>query len=120
MNLKPAGDVLQSAMESLNRYLTDRTPEIASSLASLFMLLVGDYVIGRLVIRRLRKHSLLVRAGLFLGYALFMLPFLIIAITAIFTTVVLEPFKDSLLPVVVVSFLLVGILLTIRYHMKWK
>lgn len=110
----------QTALEPLNTYLTARIPEISAALASIFMLLGGDYVIGRFILRRIRKYNILVRTALFSLYAILLLPLLIVVITTFFTTTVLEPFQDSLLPVLALSFFLVGILLTLRYHMKWR
>ena len=101
-------------------YLIARIPEISYFLSSALMIFASDYIMGRLLIQRLRKMTFLVRTSLFLLYGLFVFPTLTALGAFSLRELVLNPFKEWIILVLVLSFIFIGILLSIRYNMKIK
>ena len=101
-------------------YLIARIPEISYFLSSALMIFASDYIMGRLLIQRLRKMTFLVRTSLFLLYGLFVFPTLTALGAFSLRELVLDPFKEWIILVLVLSFIFIGILLSIRYNMKIK
>jgi hypothetical protein len=101
-------------------YLIARIPEISYFLSSALMIFTSDFIMGRLLIRRLRKMTFLVRTSLFLLYGLFVFPTLTVLGAFSLRDLVLDPFKEWIILVLVVSFFFIGILLSLRYNMKTK
>jgi len=99
-------------------YLIARIPEISYFLSSALMIFVSDYIVGRLLIRRLRKLTFLVRTCLFLFYGLFMFPTLTALGAFVLRESVLNPFKEWIILLLVVFFVFIGVLLSLRYNMK--
>lgn len=99
-------------------YLIARIPEISYFLSSALMIFVSDYIMERLLIRRLRRLTFLARTCLFLLYGLFMFPTLTALGALVFREAVLNPFKEWIVLLLVVFFFFIGILLSIRYNMK--
>lgn len=106
--------------DSVSNYLIARIPEISYFLSSAFMIFASDYMMERLLIRRLKRMSFLARTALFLGYGLFILPGLMTLIAHLLRELVLNPFKGWIILVMVLSFLFMGILLSIRYNIKMR
>jgi hypothetical protein len=101
-------------------YLIARIPEISYFLSSALMIFASDYIMGRFLIRRLRKLTFLARTSLFLLYGLFMFPALVGLGAFVLREAVLYPFKEWIILLLVVFFLFIGVLLSIRYNMKIK
>ena len=105
-------------VHNISDYLIARIPEISYFLSSALMIFVSDYIAGRLLIRRLRKLTFLVRTSIFLLYGLLIYPALTALGALVLRESVLSPFKEWLILLLVVFFLFIGILLSLRYNMK--
>lgn len=78
------------------------------------MLFGGDLIMERILLRRLKRLTLLSRTLVFVLYGSLALPGLTLAGAAILRAVVLEPLKDWIALVLTISFLLTGILLSFK------
>jgi hypothetical protein len=101
-------------------YLIARIPETSYFLSSALMIFASDFIMGRLLIRRLRKLAFLARTSLFLLYGLFVFPTLTALGAFSLRELVLTPFREWIILVLIISFFFIGILLSIRYNMKIK
>jgi hypothetical protein len=68
----------------------------------------------------LKKMSFIIRTIIFLLYSLIILPVLSTACALFLQETVLYPYQKWIVPVLLASFLVIGILLSIRYSMKLK
>jgi hypothetical protein len=105
---------------SFSDRLIARIPEISYLLSTIFMIFVSDYIIGNLLIRRLKKMGFITRTFLFVFFGLLILPGLTALGALLLRDLVLDPFKDWIILVLVICFFLIGVFLSIRYNMKMK
>lgn len=111
---------LRMLLDSVSNYLIARIQEISYLLSSMLMIFASDLIMGRFLLRRLKKTDFVTRTLAFILFALFALPAMT-ALGAYFLRVlVLEPFKKQLLVALAISFLIIGILLSTRYNMKFR
>jgi hypothetical protein len=101
-------------------YLIARIPEISYFLSSALMIFASDFIMGRVLIRRLRKLPFLTRTTFFLLYGLLVFPALTTLGAFSLRELVLNPFKEWIILVLAVAFIFIGILLSLRYNMKMK
>ena len=106
-------------MDSLNAYLIAHISEISYFLSTMLMFLSGNVIMERLI-PRLRRMPFLTRTSVFVVYGLVVLPGLTIAGALVLRIIVLEPVREWLTLTLVVSFLIVGVLLSINYNMKLR
>jgi hypothetical protein len=107
-----------AVLHSVTDYLIARIPEISYFLSAALMILASDYIMERLLIRRLRKSTFLARTSLFLFYGLLVFPALTALGAFLLRELALNPFKEWIILVLVVSFFFIGVLLSVRYNMK--
>jgi len=105
---------------SVSDRLIARIPEISYLLSSIFMIFASDYIIGNLLIQRLKKMGFITRTFLFVFFGLLILPGLTALGALLLRNLVLDPFKDWIILVLVICFFLIGVFLSIRYNMKIK
>jgi len=105
---------------SVSDSLIARIPEISYLLSTIFMIFISDYIIGNLLIRRLKKMGFITRTFLFVFFGLLILPGLTTLGALLLRDLVLDPFKDWIILVLVICFFLIGVFLSIRYNMKIK
>lgn len=99
-------------------YLIARIPETSFLIASILMIFASDYLFSAFLLRRLKKRSFITRTLIFVLYALLALPAMTVLGAYILRVHVLEPFSDRIILVMLACFLLIGVLLSIRYNMK--
>jgi hypothetical protein len=108
------------SLESIAAYLIAKIPEISFLLSTILMFFVSDYITEYLLKKSLKKMSFVVRTIVFLLYGLIVLPALCTGFAFFLQNTVLYPNQKWIVLVLLVSFLIVGILLSIRYSMKVK
>ncbi len=118
MNFTLVHDV--AVLNSVSDNLIARIPEISYLLSCILMLFASDYIMERLLVRRLRKLNFISRTGLFIFYGLLILPIMTTIGALLLRTLALDPFKEWMILILVICFFLVGVLLSIRYNMKMK
>jgi asparagine N-glycosylation enzyme membrane subunit Stt3 len=106
--------------DSISEYVAARIPEISYLLSSILMIFASDYIIGNLLIRRLRKMGFVTRTCLFLLFGLLILPALTAIVAFLLRDLVIDPFKEWIILVLVICFFFIGVFLSIRYNMKIK
>jgi hypothetical protein len=106
--------------DSVSAYLVARIPEISFLLSTMILFFLGDYIMEYLLKSNLKKMSFILRTIVFLLYGLLILPALCTACAFFLQNAVLYPNQRSIVLVLLASFLIVGILLTVRYNMKLK
>ena len=109
-----------AVFNSVSNQLIARIPEISYLLSSVLMLFASDYIMERLLIRRLRKVNFIARTFLFVLYGLLILPALTTIGALLLRVLALNPFKEWIILVLVICFFFVGVLLSIRYNIKMK
>jgi hypothetical protein len=109
-----------TGVDSISDHLVARIPEISYLLSSILMIFASDYIIGNLLIQKLRKMGFITRTGFFLLFGLLILPGLTAAGAFLLRDLVLDPFKEWIILVLVICFFLIGVFLSIRYNMKIK
>jgi hypothetical protein len=107
-------------LNSASDYLIARIPEISYFLSCALMILASDVIMGRFLIKRLRKQGFVSRTFLFLLYGLLILPAFTTLGALLLRELVLNPFKEWIILVLVISFLFIGVFLSLRYNMKIK
>jgi len=108
------------ALDSIPAYLVEKIPEISFLLSTIFMFFGSDYIMEYFLKKTLKKMSFVVRTIIFLLYALIVLPVICTAFALFLQNTILYPCQQWIVPVVLASFLCVGLLLSIRYSMKVK
>jgi len=109
-----------ASYNSVSDYLIARIPEISYLLSSTFMIFTGDYIIGNVLIRRLKKMDFVTRTFLFVIVGLLIFPGLTTIGAFLLRDLVLEHYKGWIILVLVIAFLFIGVLLSLRYNMKIK
>jgi hypothetical protein len=104
--------------DSVSDYLIERIPEMSFLLSSILMIFVSDYLFGHFLLRRLKKMAFITRTALFVLYGLVALPAMITLFATSLRVYLLEHFRNDILLVLAISFVLVGVLLSIRYNMR--
>ncbi|MBI2957614.1 MAG: hypothetical protein HYY32_02105 [Chloroflexi bacterium] len=84
------------------------------------MVFLSDQLMGRVLIKRLKKLTFFSRTAVFVAYSLLALPAMTIAGAALLRYTVLEAFQEWMLPALALAFLLTGVLLSSRYNMRLK
>lgn len=108
------------ALDSIPAYLISRIPEISFLLSTMLMFFASDYIMEYFLKKSLKKMTFVTRTIIFLFYGLIILPALCAACAIFLQNAVLYPYQESIVLVLLASFLLVGIMLSIRYNMKMK
>lgn len=103
-----------------SNYLVDRIPEISYLLSTALMLFVSDFILEWFLIQRLRRLTFIARTGLFLAYGLFLFPPLTAIGASFLREMVLYPYKEWIILLIIIFFSFFGILLNIRYNMKMR
>ncbi len=106
--------------DPISDYLLPRIPEISYVLSSVFVIFASDFIMEFILIGWLRKLGFVTRTAFFLLYALLALPALTTVGAYLLRTRVLDRYQGWLLLELAISFLVVGLLLSARYHMKMK
>lgn len=101
-------------------YLIDRIPEISYFLSSALMLFVSDFILECFLIRRLRRLTFIARTCLFLFYGLFLFTPLTAIGASLLREMVLYPYKEWIVLLLIIFFSLLGVLLNLRYNMKMR
>ena len=109
-----------TVFNSVSDHFIARIPEISYLLSAIFMIFVSDYIIGNLLIRRLKKMGFITRTLLFVFFSLLILPSLTVLGALLLRNLVLDPFKDWIILVLMICFFLIGIFLSLKYNMKMK
>lgn len=107
-------------MNSLSSFLTSHIPETSYLLSSILMFFGSDMIMERALIRRMRRMPFLTRTLVFVFYGLVILPALTISGAYVLRTILLEPLSDWLPLTLTISFLVIGLLLSVRYNMKLR
>ncbi len=107
-----------ASYHSITDHLIARIPEISFILSSTFMIFAGDYLLGNVFVRSLKKMDFISRTLVFVVIGLILFPALTTLSAFILRELVLKPFEDWIILVLVITFLIVGILLSLRYNMK--
>jgi hypothetical protein len=105
-------------LDSIPAYLIEKIPEISFLLSTILMFFASDYIMEYFLKKSLKKMNFVPRTILFLLYGLLILPALCTAFALFLQNAVLYPYQKWIVFVVLASFLVVGILLSIRYDMK--
>jgi hypothetical protein len=108
------------ALDSIPAYLVEKIPEISFLLSTILMFFASDYIMDYFLKKALRKMNFVTRTLIFLLYGLLVLPALCTGCAVFLQNSVLYPCQSWIVPVVLASFLIIGILLSIRYSMKLK
>lgn len=108
------------SLESIPAYLVEKIPEVSFIIATMLMIFAGDYIMELLVKNGLRKMNFIARTIIFILYGLIVIPALSTICAVFLQDAVLYPYKSHILLVVIISFVVVGILLSVRYNMKLK
>ncbi len=108
------------ALDSVPAYLIARIPEISFLLSTVLMAFASDYIMEYFLKKSLKKMNFVTRTIIFLFYGLLILPALCTACALFLQNTLLYPYQKWIVPVLLASFLFVGILLSIRYNMKVK
>lgn len=122
LQVKKEEDIAESRMllDSVSGYLTARIAEISFLLSSMLMVFASDLIMGRMLLRRLRKLDFVTRTLAFVLYALLALPAMTTLGAYLLRVLILEPFKEQILAALAIFFLIVGVLLSRRYNMKFR
>ncbi|MDD5311926.1 MAG: hypothetical protein PHO26_02675 [Dehalococcoidia bacterium] len=108
------------AFDSIPAYLVARIPEISVFLSTILMFFAGDYIMELFLKKSLKKMNFVSRTIIFLLYALLVLPVLCTVCAVFLQNAVLYPYQSGIVLVLLASFLLVGMLLSLRYNMRVK
>ena len=101
-------------------YLIERIPEISYFLSSALMLFISDFILEWFLVHRLRRLSFIARTGLFLFYGLFLFTPLTSFGASLLREMVLYPYEEWIVLLLIIFFSLFGVLLNIRYNMKMR
>jgi hypothetical protein len=104
--------------DSVSDYLIERIPEMSFLLSSIVMIFVSDYLFSHFFLRRLKRMAFITRTALFVLYGLVVLPVMITLFATSLRVYLLEHFQNDILLVLIICFVLVGVLLSIRYNMR--
>ena len=107
-----------ASYNSITDHLIARIPEISFILSSTFMIFTGDYLIGNVLVRSLKKMDFISRTLVFVLIGLLIFPAFTTVGAFLLRELVLEPFKEWIILVLVIAFLFIGVLLSLRYNMK--
>ena len=105
-------------LDSVPTYLVDKIPEISFLLATVLIFFASDYIMEYFLKKSLKRMNFVTRTIIFLIYGLLILPVLSTVCALFLQNSVLYPLQRWIVMVLLASFLLVGILLNIRYNMK--
>jgi FtsH-binding integral membrane protein len=105
-------------LDSVPTYLVDKIPEISFLLATVLIFFASDYIMEYFLKKSLKRMNFVTRTIIFLIYGLLILPVLSTVCALFLQNSVLYPLQGWIVMVLLASFLLVGILLNIRYNMK--
>jgi len=108
------------SLDSVPAYLVARIPEISFLLSTVVIAFTSDYIMEYFLKKSLKKMNFITRTIIFLFYGLLVLPALCTACALFLQNAVLYPYQKWIVAVLLASFLLVGILLSIRYNMRLK
>jgi len=84
------------------------------------MIFIGDFVIGNVFVKRMRRMGFFSRTILFILLGIILLPGLTTLGAFLIRDLVLEPYKDWIIVVLLICFFLIGLFFSIRYNMKIK
>jgi hypothetical protein len=107
-------------LESIPAYLIAKIPEISFFLSTILMFFASDYIMEYFLKKSLKRMNFVTRTVIFSLYGLIALPALCTACALLLQNAVLYPYQKWIVAVLIASFLLVGILLSIRYNMRLK
>jgi hypothetical protein len=108
------------SLDSVPAYLVVKIPEISFLLSTVVIAFASDYIMEYFLKKGLKKMKFVTRTIIFLFYGLIILPALCTACALFLQNAVLYPYQRWIVPVLLAAFLFVGILLSIRYNMKFK
>jgi hypothetical protein len=108
------------ALDSIPAYLITKIPEISFLLSTVLMFFVSDYIMEYFLKKGLKKMNFFTRTIIFLFYGLLVLPIICTACALFLQNSILYPYQRWIVPVLLACFLVVGMLLSIRYDMKVK
>jgi hypothetical protein len=108
------------ALDSIPGYLVAKIPEISFLLSTVLIAFANDYIMEYFLKKSLKKMSFIIRTIIFLLYGLLVLPVLCTGCALFLQSAVLYPYQKWIVLVLLACFLLVGILLSVRYNMKLK
>jgi hypothetical protein len=108
------------ALDSVPAYLIAKIPEISFLLYTILIAFASDYIMEYFLKKSMKKMNFVTRTIIFLLYGLLVLPVLCTACALFLQNTVLYPYQKWIVLVLLASFLVVGILLSIRYNMKVK
>ena len=97
-------------------YLIDKIPEISYLLSAALMLFLSDFILEWFLIQRLRRQTFIARTCVFLAYGLFLFPPLTAIGASLLRDMVLNPYQEWIVLLLIIFFSLFGILLNIRYN----
>jgi hypothetical protein len=106
------------ALDWIPAYLVTKIPEISFFLATILMFFVSDYIMEYFLKKSLKKMNFLTRTIIFVLYGLLILPVLCAYCALLLQNSILYPYQRWIVIVLIASFLVIGILLSIRYNMK--
>jgi hypothetical protein len=107
-------------LESIPAYLVARIPEMSFLLSTILMFFASDYIMEYFLKKSLKRMNFVTRTVIFSLYGLIALPALCTACALLLQNAVLYPYQKWIVAILIASFLLVGILLSIRYNMRLK
>lgn len=107
-------------LDSASAYLIAKIPEISFLLSTVIMFFISDYIMEYLLKKSLKKMSFVIRTIVFLLYGLFALPSLCTACAFLLQNALLYPNQKWIVLVLLACFLIVGILLSIRYNARFR
>lgn len=106
--------------ESINQQLVQRIPEVSYLVASALMVFTSDFAAESFFKSKLKKMSFLSRTATFLLYGLLVLPAATAGVAALLRSLVLNPHQQWLIVILLGFFILIGVLLSWKYHVGTK
>ena len=105
---------------SLSNPLIERIPEISYLVSTVLMIFASDFIAERMLIGYLRKMTFLSRTVVFLVWGLAVLPAATAGTAYLLRKFVLEPYSNWIILILLGIFLIIGVLLSLRYNLKMK
>ncbi len=107
-------------LDSIAGFLFARIQEISFLIASMLMLFTSDLIMGRVLLRRLKKSNFFTRTLVFVLYCLLALPAMTTGTAYLLRALLLTPLRKYIIVIIVLSFVVTGVILSLRYNMRMK
>lgn len=105
---------------SISRPLIDLIPEVSYLIATVLIIFASDFVAERVLIGYLKKMTFFTRTVVFLLWGLAALPAATAGLAFLLRRFILQPYSNWIILLLAGFFLLIAVLLNVRYNIKMK